>query len=40
MITIENKNSQLSAPQQDYETLVDGIDNLWSEARNQSFRLN
>lgn len=36
MANIVNKNSQLVIPQQEYDTLVERIDNLWSAARNRA----
>lgn len=36
MANTTNKNRQLEIPEQEYETLVDRIDNLWISARNRA----
>ena len=36
MANIVNKNGTLDIPQQEYETLVERINNLWSESRNRA----
>lgn len=36
MANIVNKNGQLGITRQEYETLVERIDNLWSAARNRT----
>lgn len=36
MANTTNKNKQLEIPNQEYESLVDKIDNLWTSARNRA----